>query len=326
MDRLEVAVIGARGIGKQHAKWFAMEGCAVVAFVSTTAETLARTEELLKGLFDFQGRGYLGTEEMLEKEKPDLVVVSSPMECHHDHALAALEAGCHVYCEKPLTWYRDRNGKRTLEAATQVVEAARKSARVLGVNAQYPAALPHYQQLYEEARGPLETVGSVYFLMESKGGGGEREGEAIWIDLGPHLLSMTMAWVPDGSLDESTLDVVVERKRTTASFTYFSASGQPCAVTLECRNIAEGTPARRFGVNGFLVDCSGKNDDQGIFRALLRTAEGKEVLVEDFVHSSVKRMIRAVTVGDVQPYVTGETALRNLQMQVAALRTARMAG
>ncbi|MBS7701023.1 MULTISPECIES: Gfo/Idh/MocA family oxidoreductase [unclassified Chelatococcus] len=35
--------------------------------------------------------------------KPDIVVVASPHQLHYRHAAAALEAGAHVLCEKPLT-------------------------------------------------------------------------------------------------------------------------------------------------------------------------------------------------------------------------------
>jgi len=35
--------------------------------------------------------------------RPDAVVVSSPHHLHHEHAKAALEAGAHVLCEKPMT-------------------------------------------------------------------------------------------------------------------------------------------------------------------------------------------------------------------------------
>lgn len=35
--------------------------------------------------------------------KPDICVVASPPALHHEHARAALEAGAHVLCEKPMT-------------------------------------------------------------------------------------------------------------------------------------------------------------------------------------------------------------------------------
>lgn len=40
---------------------------------------------------------------LLEKEKPDVVHITTPPQAHLGIALQALEAGCHVYVEKPLT-------------------------------------------------------------------------------------------------------------------------------------------------------------------------------------------------------------------------------
>src|SRR5690348_308509 len=46
-----------------------------------------------------------GTEdyrELLAHDRPDGVIVSSPHNLHYEHAAAALEAGIHVLCEKPM--------------------------------------------------------------------------------------------------------------------------------------------------------------------------------------------------------------------------------
>ncbi|MGC2333049.1 MAG: Gfo/Idh/MocA family oxidoreductase [Candidatus Acidiferrales bacterium] len=46
-----------------------------------------------------------GTEdyrELLKRQDVDAVVISSPHRCHYEHALAALERGLHVLCEKPM--------------------------------------------------------------------------------------------------------------------------------------------------------------------------------------------------------------------------------
>lgn len=56
-------------------------------------------------------------------EQPDLVSVNTYTDSHADHAIAAMEAGAHVFVEKPLA--------PTVEAATRVVETARRTRRKL---------------------------------------------------------------------------------------------------------------------------------------------------------------------------------------------------
>ena len=48
-------------------------------------------------------RGFEDYREMLDAVPMDGVVVSSPHVLHYEHASAALEKGCHVLVEKPLT-------------------------------------------------------------------------------------------------------------------------------------------------------------------------------------------------------------------------------
>lgn len=57
---------------------------------------------------------------------PDIVVVASPAALHHEHAVAALEAGAHVLCEKPLTLDARR--------AWDIVQVAEKHDRRLLVS------------------------------------------------------------------------------------------------------------------------------------------------------------------------------------------------
>ncbi|NND20903.1 MAG: Gfo/Idh/MocA family oxidoreductase [Silicimonas sp.] len=48
-------------------------------------------------------RGYTDVDEMLAKEDLDAVVITSPHVLHYEHARAAIEAGCHVLVDKPMT-------------------------------------------------------------------------------------------------------------------------------------------------------------------------------------------------------------------------------
>lgn len=57
--------------------------------------------------------------ELLRRDDVDAVLVSTPCETHEELTLAALEAGKHVLCEKPLA--------PTVEAARRMVEAAERA-------------------------------------------------------------------------------------------------------------------------------------------------------------------------------------------------------
>jgi predicted dehydrogenase len=73
--------------------------------------------------------GYGVLEEALESVECDAVLVASPPGTHHVVARAALEAGRHVLCEKPLA--------TTLEDAFDLVETADRAGRILMVSQNY---------------------------------------------------------------------------------------------------------------------------------------------------------------------------------------------
>jgi predicted dehydrogenase len=65
---------------------------------------------------------------LLEKEKPDVVTIGTPDHWHVPVAIAALHAGCDVYCEKPLTL--------TIEEGFRIRNAVKESGRVFQVGTQ----------------------------------------------------------------------------------------------------------------------------------------------------------------------------------------------
>ncbi len=67
--------------------------------------------------------------EQLLSEDIDAVVIATPSALHAEQAIAALEAGKSVFCQKPL----GRNGQEVRE----VVDAARRANRLLGVDLSY---------------------------------------------------------------------------------------------------------------------------------------------------------------------------------------------
>jgi predicted dehydrogenase len=97
--------------------------------------------------------GYGVLEEALEAVECDAVLVASPPGTHHAVAKAALEAGKHVLCEKPLA--------TTLQDAFDLVETADRAGRILmaSQNYRYNAPFRTVQRLVME--GGLGELASI---------------------------------------------------------------------------------------------------------------------------------------------------------------------
>lgn len=72
---------------------------------------------------------YANPETLLEKEKPDVVIIATPPDSHRDLCLLALDRGAHVFCEKPFV--------RSVAEADEVIEAAERRQLSVVVNHQY---------------------------------------------------------------------------------------------------------------------------------------------------------------------------------------------
>jgi len=319
-SRLKCAVIGARGIGKQHAKWYHLEDCDVVAFAGTSPETVSKTAQVLRELFPFEGRGYTDYREMLEKERPDVVSVCSPYELHREHAVAALECGANVLCEKPMVWRLGASGDEILRQGKEMLEAAEKAGKLLSVNTQYVAVIPFYREIYEEVRGKLEAFDRMFVRLESGGGNGGREYEEVPVDLISHAISLLLKWIPNGKLDDKTVCCEVGRKETTVNFECAFPSGKRCAVRFVFVNKKERPFVRRFGLNDVIVDYTGRNDADGVYKTFL-SFEGKEYKFEDLMRLCIRSFVNAVR-GEGEPLVSAEEAYRNLELQVELMSKA----
>lgn len=83
---------------------------------------------------------YVDYLEMIEKEDLDAVCIGTPDHWHHKQTVDALNAGLHVYCEKPMT--------KTVEEAIDVMKTWKKSGKVMQVGVQ-STSLPLWPQVNE---------------------------------------------------------------------------------------------------------------------------------------------------------------------------------
>ena len=144
---LTVGVIGL-GFGRAHIPAFQANGCRVVAVCQ-------RDQAGAKTVADRYGVPHVFArwEEMLERAKPEIVVVATPPHLHRAIAVRAFAAGAHVLCEKPLAMTR--------ADAEAMVDAARQAKRVgmTGFNWRFAAAM---QELHARVREG--SVGRVFHL------------------------------------------------------------------------------------------------------------------------------------------------------------------
>src|SRR5439155_153332 len=97
---LTIGVVGL-GFGRAHIPAFQANGCRVVAVCQ-------RDVVGAKAVADRYGVPHVFErwEEMLERAKPELVVIATPPHLHRAIAVSALASGAHVLCEKPLAMTR----------------------------------------------------------------------------------------------------------------------------------------------------------------------------------------------------------------------------
>jgi predicted dehydrogenase len=115
------AVIGTGFIGTVHVEALRRVGVRVTGVLGSSPERGAASAERL-GV----EHAYGSLDELLADDRVDVVHVTSPNDLHVTQARAALEAGKHVVCEKPLAMTAAESG--------ELVALAERSGRVNAVN------------------------------------------------------------------------------------------------------------------------------------------------------------------------------------------------
>jgi predicted dehydrogenase len=130
-----VLVVGAGNMGQSHAlSHHAIGGSEIVGIVNRSGRALPAALAAYPG--------FRSVEEGLAA-RPDLVVIATWPDSHAELALRAMEAGAHVFVEKPIA--------TTVADAERVVQTARRLSRkvVVGYILRHH---PHWQRLIAEAR------------------------------------------------------------------------------------------------------------------------------------------------------------------------------
>ncbi len=146
-DKLGLAVIGVAGQGLWNLQQLLKADASVVALCDVDERRAGEARAMCP-----RARFFVDFREMLDKAGRDIdaVLVATPDHTHAVATMAALRAGKHVYCEKPLT--------HSVWEARQVMAAARKYRRITQMGIQRHAGR-NYRRVVELIQAG--TIGAV---------------------------------------------------------------------------------------------------------------------------------------------------------------------
>lgn len=157
MTKIRVAVIGCGSIAK-HRHLIEYNNNPHVEIVAVSDINEARVKETAE---KYHAKAYTSYEALLESENIDAVSVCLPNYLHATVSIAALNAGAHVLCEKPMATSR--------EEAEQMIEAAERNNKklMIGHNQRFVSSHQKARKLIEQGE-----VGKIYSFRTSFGHGG----------------------------------------------------------------------------------------------------------------------------------------------------------
>lgn len=187
-EKIRYGIIGAGGCGrgKHLTSYSQMPDVQIVAVCDIIPERANAAAD------EFNAEAsYTDYREMLREEKLDLVSVATPNHVHAPAAIAALEAGCHVHCEKPASL--------TADLVQSMVDAKNRSGKhlMIGLNnrftpwaqfARHYVASGQLGEIYHAKCGWKRRRGipgkGGWFTTKAQSGGGPL------IDLGVHFIDV----------------------------------------------------------------------------------------------------------------------------------------
>ncbi|SFR96671.1 Predicted dehydrogenase [Stenotrophomonas maltophilia] len=234
MSKLGIAIVGTGMIGAVHRRAALLAGAEVRGVAASSPQ---RAQEVAQAWN--VAHAYRDIEEVVSDPQVQVVHVCTPNHLHRAMAQAALEAGKHVICEKPLaTTLEDAQALAALAARTGLV------ATVPFVYRYHPVVREARARIAQGELGPLHLIHGSYlqdwlldpasnnWRVDPSLGGTSR----VFADIGSHWCDL-VEWVSGERFAEVSAafaTVITERGAVTGqSFTTPAAGGTTQAVSSE---------------------------------------------------------------------------------------------
>jgi hypothetical protein len=180
--KIRIAILGASGIGRVHARIFHKAGVDVCAVLGSSKESAKNASNALKDSYGINSQSYHCLDRMLEEARPNAVSICTPPQFHFEEIIAAFEKQIGVFCEKPLFWY---SGISNLELEDKLAQIATHPHRKLWVNTSNAFFVEQIKKLVS----PIPKKDGLTFCFQTQG---LNQGREIGVDLLPHGLSILL--------------------------------------------------------------------------------------------------------------------------------------
>ena len=152
-DKLLFAVVGLNGRGRAHvAAIAACENVEIAYVCDVDSRVLEKSVELVKKLTGKKPKAIVDFRELILKEDLDVVTIATPEHWHAPMAIMAMQAGKHVYVEKPCS--------HNPEEGELLVKVANKTGMLCQMGNQQRSAPTSQEAMQDISDG---IIGDVYY-------------------------------------------------------------------------------------------------------------------------------------------------------------------
>src|SRR4030043_1351885 len=281
---MKVSIIGAgrnrNGIGEDGGKYCHKNRAEVTSCLGRTEET-SRKASLNLQKYGINSNSYTDLHQMVEREKPDLVVVPSPASTHYDYLVRCIDLGLHVFCEKPFLSPDLDDVKGRVE---NILQKAKVKRLTLAMNSQWPFALKYYEKICGKIE--IRKSNRFFITLSPFASGREMISEAV-----PHALSLLYSVLGEGEIGNLIFESPKEEEMT-IQFKYLFGK-KDCEVLIKLVKKEEQPREVQFGFNDKMIKRSLNLRNYDIYfnygNRKWKIADPLDLSVRDFIRAIEKR-------------------------------------
>lgn len=282
---IRVSIIGARknrnGIGEYIGKYLRQNRAEIISVLGTTEKT-SESAALSLRKYGIESHPYIDFCEMVEKEKPDTVVIASPSSTHYEYLVKCVDWGLNVFCEKPFI-KPDLDDVR--EKVENILKKAKEKRLTVAMNSQWPFAMKYYKKICGEVE--IKKSNKFFITMSPFASGKEMIPESV-----PHVLGLLYFLFGKGEIGDLNFEFA-EEEEMVITFRYLFGT-KDCKVLIKLIRKEEQPRMLQFGWNDKVVSRSLNLKNYDVYlnygNRKLKITDPLELSVRDFIEALERKV------------------------------------